>query len=150
MSLAADGCRVRGTLAKPGFISVRKPESQLLLMRVWVICIIFLFDGAYHVEVLLLLSHFEGFKGHEKAIERLPTLDVNIYCFVTDRLPIIQVPCRLSMPRAAPFRKDEINLLISSTLSPPRSEPCHFPTVWYGVNGISTNLVPSNQGGGTR
>ena len=43
LSLAADGCRVRGTLAKPGFISVRKPESQLLLMRVWATCIIFLF-----------------------------------------------------------------------------------------------------------
>lgn len=35
LSLVADGCRVRGTLAKPGFISVRKPESQLLRMGVW-------------------------------------------------------------------------------------------------------------------
>jgi hypothetical protein len=41
--------------------------------------LIFLFDGAYHVEVLLLLSYLEGFKEHDKAIERLPTLDI-LFC----------------------------------------------------------------------
>jgi hypothetical protein len=72
LSLAADGCRVRGTLAKPGGYfrkEARKPIASYGSYGVWATCIIFLFDGAYHVGMLLLLSHFEGVKGHEKQLK---------------------------------------------------------------------------------
>ncbi len=38
LSLAADGCRVRGTLAEPGSY-FRKEVHQLLLMGVWAACL---------------------------------------------------------------------------------------------------------------
>ena len=92
LSLAADGCRVRGTLAKPGCY-FRKEVYQSIASYGSMGCL-------HNVVVWWCISrrnfviaiHFEeGFKGHEKAIERLPTLDVNIYCFVADGLPIIEV-----------------------------------------------------------